>query len=109
MSVITDEFESVCRENGQKVAFYFERAGRLKSKTYEELCEDVKKAESYLAKKGVSSGERLLAFASPDYNLLVCMLAAFKLGAAVMYVDIFAKQDSLKNFFNRFEPNYVMV
>ncbi len=109
MSVITDEFESVCRENGQKVAFYFERAGRLKSKTYEELCEDVKKAESYLAKKGVSSGERLLAFASPDYNLLVCMLAAFKLGAAVMYVDIFAKQDSLKNFFNRFEPNYVLV
>ena len=109
MSVITDEFESVCRENGQKVAFYFERAGRLKSKTYEELCEDVKKAESYLAKKGVSSGERLLAFASPDYNLLVCMLAAFTLGAAVMHVDIFATQDSLKNFFNRFEPNYVLV
>ncbi len=109
MSVITDEFEKVCKENGQKVAFYFERAGRLKSKTYEELYEDVKKAESYLAKKGVSGGKRLLAFASPDYNLLVCMLAAFKLGAAVMYVDIFAKQDSLKNFFSRFEPNYVLV
>lgn len=109
MSVVSDEFERVCKENGLKVAFYFEMSGRLKSKTYKELYEDVKKAESYLAKKGVSRGKRLLAFASPDYNLLVCMLAVFKLGAAVMYVDIFAKQDSLKNFFNRFEPNYVLV
>ena len=109
MSVITDEFERVCKKNCQKQAFYFERAGKVCSRTYVELYEDVERAEKYLRGKGVGSGVKLLAFASPDYNLLVCMLAAFRIGAAVMYVDIFARQDSLKRFFDKFKPDYALV
>ena len=109
MSVITDEFERICKENEKRIAFYYEKAGVVKSKTYKELYEDVEKAESCLVEKGIGNGKKLLAFASPNYDLLVCILAAFKLGAAVMYVDIFAKQDSLKNFFNKFKPDYALV
>ena len=109
MSIITEEFEKVCKTNSKRKAFYFERHGKVISKTFAELYADVKNAESLLKKRGINNGKRLLAFASPDYNLLVYMLASFKVGASIMYVDIFARQDSLKNFFERFEPDYVLV
>lgn len=109
MSVITDEFEKVCVANSKKKAFYYEAQGKVISKTFAELYTDVKNAEWLLKKNGIGNEKKLLAFASPNYNLLVYMLACFSVGASVMYVDIFAKQDSLKNFFGRFRPDYILV
>lgn len=109
MSIITDEFDKICQANSNKVAFYYERHGKIVSKTYLELYQEVISIATALTQNGISTKHRLLAFASPDYNLLKNMLAAFKIGASVMYVDIFAKQDSLKNFFNEYHPNYVLV
>lgn len=109
MSIITDEFDKICQANSNKVAFYYERHGKIVSKTYLELHQEVISTATALTQNGISTKHRLLAFASPDYNLLIYMLAAFKIGASVMYVDIFTKQDSLKNFFDEYHPNYVLV
>ena len=109
MSIITEEFEKICKIHSKNIAFYFIKSGKVISKTFSELHQDVRSAQASLNKAGVKNGDKLLAFASPDYNLLVYMLAIFKIGASVMYIDIFAKQDSFKSFFDEYRPNYVLV
>ena len=109
MSKIIDKFEEVCNENSRTVAFYYIDKNAVASKTFAELYNEVKKTEAYLSNIGVKEGDKLLAFASPSYNLIVYMLATFRLGASIMYVDIFAKQDSFKNFFNEYQPSFVLV
>ena len=109
MSKITEKFDEICDRNSRIVAFYYVEGNEVSSKTYAELLSDVKKTEAYLSNMGVKTGDKLLAFASPSYNLIVYMLATFKLGASIMYIDIFARQDSFKNFFDEYQPSFVLV
>lgn len=58
---------------------------------------------------GVKVNDRLLAFASANYNLIIFILAAFQIGATVMYVDVLARQDTLSRFFREYKPKFVLA
>lgn len=109
MSRIISEFDSVCRENSDRTAFVFIRDGKVTSKTYHELADDMQSKIKYLLRCGVKYGDKILAFANESYELCVFMLASMRIGASIMYVDIWAKQDRLRNAFSQYMPDYVVV
>ncbi len=109
MSRIISEFDNVCRVNSDRNAFVFIQNGKLVSKTYRELAEDMRAKIKYLLGCGVKYGDKILAFANESYDLCVFMLASMRIGASIMYVDIWAKQDRLKNAFAQYKPDYVVV
>lgn len=109
MSEIINKFDSVCNNNKEKIAMYYVEKNRLNTKTFFELHEDVVKMSTFLCSKGVMANDKILAFASSNYNLCVFILAAFKLGASVMYIDIFARQESIKNIFEKYKPSHILV
>ncbi len=109
MSIIVEKFEEVCNLNKEKKVMYYIDKNKLESKTFGQMYEDVLKMTSYLVYRGVKKQDRILAFASSNYNLCVFILAAFKIGASVMYIDIFAKQESLRNIFDKYKPDHILV
>lgn len=109
MSLIVNEFEKICKLNSNKIAFYYIDKKKLAQKSYKELYDDVILMSSYLASKGVKRKDKILAFASSGYNLCVFILAAFKIGASVMYVNIFSRQESLKRVFEKYRPEHILV
>ncbi|MDD6395164.1 MAG: class I adenylate-forming enzyme family protein [Firmicutes bacterium] len=109
MSRIISEFDAVCRENSDRTAFVFIRNGHMVNKTYRELAEDMQSKIKYLLKCGVKYGDKILAFANESYELCVFMLASMRIGASIMYVDIWARQDRLRNAFAQYMPDYVVV
>ncbi len=57
----------------------------------------------------MKEGDRVLAFASYSYELCIFMLSTMILGASIMYVDIWAKNDRLKTAFEEYKPEFVVV
>lgn len=109
MSKIIDVFEKSCIENKDKYAFYFEENKRLITKTFDEVYKDTNEMVDYLLENGIKQGDKILAFANSNYKLCVFIIASFKIGATIMYIDIFAKQDKMKNLFEKYKPDYVLV
>lgn len=109
MSKIISLFDKICLESKEKIAFYYTEKNKLVSKTFYDVYNDAQKIANYLECCGVKSGDRILAFTSPDYKLTTFILAAFKIGVSIMYVDIFATQDKLEKLLERTKPNYVLV
>ncbi|MDE5547822.1 MAG: acyl--CoA ligase [Clostridia bacterium] len=109
MSRIINAFHSICSEQKNKLAFFYLEKGKRKCKTFGELFKDTEQTVQYLSASGVKYGDRILAFAAPSYRLCVFMLASLRLGASLMYVDIWAKQDKLKSVFSDYRPDYLLV
>lgn len=109
MSRIVEAFHAACAQEKHKPSFYYLEKGKRRTKNFHELWEDTDAMVRYLYGSGVRSGDRILAFAAPCYQLCVFMLASLRLGASTMYVDIWAKQDRLKNAFTEYRPDYVLV
>ncbi|MDE5769768.1 MAG: acyl--CoA ligase [Oscillospiraceae bacterium] len=109
MSRIIEAFHTACAQEKNKPSFYYLEKGKRRTKTFHELWEDTDAMVQYLYGSGVRKGDRILAFAAPCYQLCVFMLASLTLGASIMYVDIWAKQDRLKNAFTDYRPDYVLV
>ncbi len=109
MSRIVDLFENICSKHADRTAVVYREGKRVKRKSFSQLHSDVQKMTAYLAECGVKQGDRILAFASSSYRLCVFMLASLKTGASIMYVDIFAKQESLKTIFSDYKPQLVLV
>ena len=97
MSVITERFEEKCRECSEKTAVITVQDGKKFCRTFGQLYEDIKSFSGYFEKKGVLSGQKILLFAKISYRLVVFMIAAMRMGIAVMFVDISALQDDPGN------------
>lgn len=109
MSLIVEQFREICAEYKDKPAFVFEKNGALVQKSFSELESDVCAAVGYLSDMGVRRGERILTFALPSYELCTFMLASMSLGASLMYVDSWANQKRLKNAFEQYRPECILV
>lgn len=109
MSQVVDKFQEICASYKEKTAFVFERKGKVVKRTFGELKTEVESVAAYLQEKGVCKGDKLLAFATPSYDLCVFMLAGISIGASIMYVDSWAKQDRLKNAFHQYRPQFILV
>lgn len=109
MSRVVDKFQEVCASYKEKKAFIFEKKGKLIEKTFGDLRAEVESVAATLYKKGIHKGDKLLAFAAPSYDLCVFMLASMSIGASIMYVDAWAKQDRLKNAFDQYHPDSILV
>ncbi len=109
MSRIINLFELVCRENTDTTAIVYREGRRVCRRSFGGLYEDVSRMREYLRSCGARQGDRILAFASSSYKLCVFMLAALQTGASIMYVDIFARQDSLHSVFADYRPDMVLV
>ena len=109
MSRVVDKFQEVCASYKEKTAFIFEKKGKLIEKTFGDLQAEVEPVATILCQKGVRKGDKLLAFAVPSYDLCVFMLASMSIGASIMYVDAWAKQDRLKNAFDQYHPDFILV
>ncbi len=109
MSIITNELNSVCRENADKTAFIYPLGDTFVKKSFLELLEDIEGKIAYLLHSGVKSGERILAFAKESYDLCVFMAAAMSIGASIMYIDIWAKEERLKLGYDKYRPEYAVV
>ena len=109
MSLVVDKFYAVCSTYRDKTAFIYEKKGKLVEKTFTEIEKEVDSVAAYLRQRGVHSGDKLLAFSTPSYELCVFMLASMSIGASILYVDFWAKQDRLKNAFEQYRPNHILV
>ena len=109
MSRITQLFEKVFSEKSNDNAFVFCEKGRLCTRTFGQLEADVRLMRHHLHSTGAQKGDRILVFAKPCYKLCALMIASLMSGISVMYVDIWAKQDRLKNAFQSYRPDYVAV
>ena len=108
MSKITELFNDTCQTNAKKDAIYF-YDNALQMRTYENLNADINSCINYLNSKGIKTGDRVFIFAPASYRLTVFMIAAFKLGIQVMFLDINARQETFRKLFNRFQPKYVLI
>lgn len=109
MSRIVERFESVCKENAEVTAVVYREGRGVLRRSFSELHKDVEMMRSYLIRCGAKQGDRILAFAASSYKLCVFMLAALQTGASVMYVDIHARQESLRSVFADYKPDMVLV
>ncbi len=109
MSGIVERFEQVCRDNCDLTAVVYRSGKRVCRRSFSELHRDVHSMRAYLFRSGVRRGDRILAFASSSYKLCVFMLAALEAGASIMYVDIWARQESLHSVFADYKPDMVLV
>ena len=109
MSRIVDRFEQVCRDIPDTTAVVCRVGTKVYRRSFSELHRDVHAMGAYLISRGVKQGDRILAFASSSYKLCVFMLAALETGASIMYVDIWAKQESLRSVFADYKPDMLLV
>ena len=109
MSKVTRLFDDICSIHPKRIAFIFYHDGHLQTRTFEDLQNDVAIATETLTRYGVRSGDRLLAFANSSYQLCVYMLATFKIGASILYVDIWAQQERIQRAFEHFQPGFILV
>lgn len=110
MSRITVDFEKICKEKKDKIAFIYEdkRKGFIK-KSFAELYKDVDEALIYLRQKGISKKKKILIFTPPSYELVVFMLACMKLGALLMYVDVWAGKKLINETLAEYKADYIVV
>lgn len=109
MSKITEFFDKVCSKQSVRTAVIYRDGKRVRRKSFSELSSDVINMAGYMKSKGIKRGDRILAFASSSYNLCAFMLASLKIGASIMYVDIWAKQENLRNVFSDYKPDMILV
>ncbi|HAG14211.1 MAG TPA: hypothetical protein DCG49_10170 [Ruminococcus sp.] len=109
MSRIADAFLQAFAAGGSETAVIYRRGNRVKRRSFAELQQDVQQMQAYYLAHGIRRGKRLLAFAAPSYDLCVCMIAALQIGAPIMYVDIWAKQEKLRRVFADYAPDAVLV
>lgn len=109
MSNIVERFEAVCAENSERTAVIYRSGSKTHRASFSQLNDDVHRIMAYLSACGVKQGDRILAFASSSYRLCAFMLAALETGASIMYVDIWARQDSLRSVFSDYKPDMVLV
>ena len=109
VSKIIEKFHKTCEEKTNKIAFYYVHKRKLNKKTFKEVLEETNATAYTLKKMGIKKNDKILAFAPPNYNLCIFMMAAFKIGASLMYIDVFAKQDKFKNIFEKHTPKYILV
>ncbi len=109
MSRIVERFESVCREKTDITAVVYREGRNVHRRSFSQLYEDVRCMRAHLIRSGAKQGDRILAFAASSYKLCVFMLASLQTGASVMYVDIHARQDSLRSVFADYKPDMVLV
>ncbi len=109
MSRIVELFGRVCRDNPQRTAVVYREGKMVHRRSFSQLHSDVTAMAAYFQQCGVKYGDRILAFATSSYKLCVFMLAAITLGASVMYVDIWAKQESLHSVFADYRPDMLLV
>ncbi len=109
MSRIVELFEQVCNEHSDRTAVVYREGKRVHRRSFAQLQSDVHRMNAYFRSKGVCKGDRILAFATSSYKLCVFMLAALESGASTMYVDIWAKQESLRSVFADYKPDMLLV
>lgn len=109
MSKITRLFDENCAKYHDRAAIIYAEENKVITRTYGDMETDICVATEILSAQGVRSGDRILAFAPQSYNLTVYMIAAFKMGVSVLYVDIWARQDRLRTAFDKFQPRFVFV
>lgn len=109
MSNIVRIFEEICISKKDSTAIVYREGKNIHRKTFAELHCDVHKMTAYFQSCGIKQGDRILAFASSSYKLCVFMLAALEIGASIMYVDIWAKQESLHSVFEDYKPHILLV
>ena len=109
MSKVTRLFDEVCKKYPKRTAFVFYQDGKIQKRSFHELEKDVQDATKTLSNYGVRPGDRILAFAKSSYQLCVYMLATFRVGASILYVDIWARQDRLRRAFDNFQPGFILV
>lgn len=108
MSKVSNAFDDICQKNAKRVAIYFYDK-KLQKRTYGELNADINSYIDYLKHKGIKSGDRVFIFTPTSYKLTIFMIAAFKLGVQIMFLDINARQETFDKLFGRFQPEYVLV
>ena len=101
MNKIIDTFEKNAERHLDDAAVYF-YDGYLQKRTYRDLCRDIDSAIEFLRKKQVKRGDKVFIFAPVSYRLTVFMIAAFKLGLRVLFIDIHARQETFKKLFTKF-------
>ena len=109
MSRITQKFYDICKIKSDDIAVVYSRKNKMIKKTYKDLYGDFINVRQYLLKLGVKKGDRILTLTNDSYQLCLYMMAIISLGATVMYVNILARQETLRNIFNRFCPKYVLL
>ena len=109
MSKIVNVFNKICNQEKNRISFIYYEKGKLQTKTFIDLKNDTDNIANYLLNLGVKRNDKILTFANSSYHLCVFMLASLKIGVSIMYVDILAKQDRLKNAFDDYKPDYVLV
>ena len=109
MSKIVDGFLNICDLKSDKTAMIYSEHKKVVYKTFFQLKNDVMSTVSYMRSHGVERGDRILAFASSSYKLCVFMLASLIFGTSVMYVDVFARQKSLRAIFEEYTPKMILV
>ncbi len=109
MSRIVELFEQVCTDNPERTAVVYREGKRVHRRSFSRLQRDVHRMNAYFSSRNVKRGEKILAFATSSYKLCVFMLAALETGASIMYVDIWAKQESLRSVFADYKPDMLLV
>ncbi|MCQ2417805.1 MAG: acyl--CoA ligase [Oscillospiraceae bacterium] len=109
MSQITEAFRGVCAANSTQTAVIYREGKKVLRKSFGELWNDVLQMCSYYKEHGAEKGERILAFSEASYPLCVGMIAALLCGTPIMYVDIRVKQEKLRNIFQQYHPDMVLV
>ncbi len=89
---ITSHFFEVATNMPSKIAL---RDGR-NTLTYGELARKVNLTANYYKHKGINCGDRVLVFVPMSINLYVVVLALFKIGAAVVFIDRWANSQRLE-------------
>lgn len=109
MSKITKKFNEICNQFPNNIAIHYSEKNKIVSKKFKELHQETNQVANYLKEIGVKKGDKIFAFAPSNYKLCIYIMAAFKIGASIMYIDIFAKQESIKNIFCKYKPKYIIV
>ena len=109
MSNIVDIFLNACQLHSKKTAIIYAKKGKIISRTFLELQQDVFATVYYMKKNKIRQGDKILAFCASSYELCVFMWASLLVGASIMYVDILAKQKSLREIFKEYTPDRILV
>ena len=99
-------FEDNVEKNKDKVAVIFNN----KNYAYEYLNKEANKFASYLKDKyNVKSGDKVSFVLKRDENILICMLAAYKLGITYIPIDITFPLDRIEYMIDNSDSKLVIV
>ncbi|MDO4778791.1 MAG: class I adenylate-forming enzyme family protein [Tissierellia bacterium] len=107
MSVIIEKFDKVCDKYKERTAFYFIKNNEIIEKSFDSLMKDVEKVSGLLYKKGVRKNHRIIVLTPPSYDLVIFMLSCIKIGASIMYVDIWANSKLIQSTFDKYRPDFI--